>query len=342
MTIRIDETESACNGPQRYQQMDHRGRNCSISVNDRERQDCALRDRFAEQYRKYGETSTVSQSSKYGIFRAGLWYEWATSNRFQIPSDPLTGQDQSVPNFHENYWTNSYNPYAEFQWHATQKLTVTVGDKYAIYTLDFKQFADNGKVVGNLNGAPFTTSSGSSGVNLPSASANFRLASNWSVYGQYGKGDEIPPTSVFDVTGGGQEVSKIPTPQLTNTYQFGTVVKLNRLTLDADYFHVKFQNNYIPFQVANPNNPGFDLNEYFLGPDSFTQGFEAEAKRLAGLWLQRLCQWNRRESQLYRNRRSLWSQCGRYSGLHPGVRCNLPGPRYGSGPRREALSVWLL
>jgi len=79
---------------------------------------------------------------------------------------------------------------------------------------------------------------------LPSVSANFRLTSNWSVYGQYGKGDEIPPTSVFDVTGGGQEVSKIPSPQLTNTYQFGSVVKLNRVTLDADYFHIKFQNTF--------------------------------------------------------------------------------------------------
>ena len=30
-------------------------------------------------YRKYGETSTVSQSSKYGIFRTGIWYEWSTA-----------------------------------------------------------------------------------------------------------------------------------------------------------------------------------------------------------------------------------------------------------------------
>src|SRR6202012_3954564 len=67
-------------------------------------------------YRKYGETSTISQTSKYGVFRAGLWYEWATSNRFQTPSDPLTGIDQTVPNFHENYWTNSYNPFVEYEW----------------------------------------------------------------------------------------------------------------------------------------------------------------------------------------------------------------------------------
>lgn len=227
-------------------------------------------------YRKYGETSTISQTSKYGVFRAGMWYEWATSNRYQIPSDPITRQDMTVPNFHENYWTNSYNPFVEYEWHATRKLTVIVGDKYAYYTLDFKQYADNGKVVGNLNGAPYITSSGGFGSNLPSASANYRLTDYWSVYGQFGKGDEIPPTSIFDVAGGGQEVSKLPSPQLTTAYQAGTVVKRNRFTFDADYYVVKFQNNYIPNAVANPNNPAYDLNEYYLGPDSITQGFEGE------------------------------------------------------------------
>ena len=228
-------------------------------------------------YRKYGESSTISQTSKYGVFRAGLWYEWATSNRFQIPSDPITRVDQTVPNFHENYWTNSYNPFVEYEWHATKKLTVIVGDKYAFYTLNFKQYADNGKVVGDLGGAPYTTSSGSFGSNLPSASASYRLTSHWSAYGQFSKGDEIPPTSVFDVTGGGQEVGKLPSPQTTSAYQGGTAFKINRLTLDADYYTVKFQNNYISFAVTNPNDPAFDLNEYYLGPDSITKGFEAEA-----------------------------------------------------------------
>jgi iron complex outermembrane receptor protein len=233
-------------------------------------------------YRKYGESSMVSQTSKYGVFRVGMWYEWATSNRYQIPSDPITRIDQAIPKFHENYWTNSYNPYVEFEWHATKKLSVIVGDKYAYYTLDFKQYADDGGVVGNLNGAPFTVSSGGFGSNLPSASANYKLTKYWSAYAQFGKGDEIPPTSVFDVTGGGQEISKLPSPQLTSAYEGGTVLKLNRATLDADYYVVRFQNNYIPFQVADPNNPAASLNEYFLGPSSTTQGFEAETNIFLG------------------------------------------------------------
>ena len=32
-------------------------------------------------YRKYGETSTISQVSKFGVFRTGMWYEWATTSR---------------------------------------------------------------------------------------------------------------------------------------------------------------------------------------------------------------------------------------------------------------------
>jgi iron complex outermembrane recepter protein len=250
--------------------------NCSIAVNDANHKipPCAV-DKL-NSYRKYGETSTISQTSKFGVLRVGMWYEWATSNRYQIPSDPITHTDDSVPNFHENYWTNSYNPFIEYEWHATKKLTITAGDKYAYYTLDFKQYADNGKVVGPLP-TPFITSSGGFGSNLPSASANYRLTNYWSVYGQFSKGDEIPPTSVFDVAGGGQEVSKLPSPQLTSAYQGGTVIKLNRITFDADYYTVKFQNNYISNAVANPSNPAYDLNEYYLGPDSITRGFEAEA-----------------------------------------------------------------
>ena len=110
-------------------------------------------------YRKYGETSTLSQSSKYGIFRTGIWYEWSTSNRYQIPSDPITHYDQPVPKFHENYWINSYNPFAEYEWHATSELSVTAGFKYAYYTFALKQYADDGSVVGVLpNNAPLVSS----------------------------------------------------------------------------------------------------------------------------------------------------------------------------------------
>lgn len=36
-------------------------------------------------YRKYGEISSLSRVTHLGIFRTGMWYEWATTNRYQIP-----------------------------------------------------------------------------------------------------------------------------------------------------------------------------------------------------------------------------------------------------------------
>ncbi|WP_260702908.1 TonB-dependent receptor [Edaphobacter flagellatus] len=222
-------------------------------------------------YRKYGEITSLSQVSKYGIFRAGMWYEWAATDRFQIPSDPITHTDDVLPNFHEKFWTNSYQPFAEYEWHATNRLNVTAGFKWAHYNQSLKQYADNGNTVGSLNGAAFVTNSGSYNSYLPSVDANYRIKPNWSVYGQYSTGSVIPPSSVFDVTG--SVVTKLPKPTGANSYQGGTVLKLSRATLNADYFYINFENVYT--SSADPNNPS--ATSYLQGGNSAAKGFEGEA-----------------------------------------------------------------
>ena len=238
-------------------------------------------------YRKYGETLVVSQTSKHGILRAGLWYEWATTNRFQIPSNPLTQQDANLPNFHENFWTNSAQPFVEYEYRVTQKLTVTGGFKYAYFNQALKQYQDNGKTVGCLGGtlagsasilgdsctggAPFTTHSAGYNSYLPSLDANYHLMPNWSIYGQYGTGTIIPPSGVFDVTGA--NVILTPKPTGATTFQVGSVVKLKDVTLNADAYHTLFQNTYVA--IPDPNNPS--AIDYTSAGDSVTQGFEGEA-----------------------------------------------------------------
>jgi iron complex outermembrane receptor protein len=251
---------------------------CSVQVKGK--LPCAV-DKL-NSYRKYGETATFSQASKYGIFRTGGWYEWATTNRYQIPSNPLTHTDQLLPNFHERYFTNSLNPFAEYEWHATGRLTLIGGYKFAWYNMALTQYADDGKIVGSLNGQPNVKSSGSFPSNLPSAEANYHLSNRWSVYGQFGKGAEIPPSSTFDVSGGGSEVATLPKPTQTTTWQGGSVLKLSRLTVDADYYHIKYQGSYINYPTVNPNNPLYDIDAYYLGPDSITQGFEGEVNAALG------------------------------------------------------------
>jgi iron complex outermembrane recepter protein len=228
-------------------------------------------------YRKYGESSTISQVSKYGVFRTGLWYEWATTNRYQAPSDPLTKIDDVLPNFHERFYTNSYQPFAEYEYHATRKLTLVGGFKYAHYSMDLTQYADNGKTVGNLGGKASVNNFAGFNAYMPSFDANYRLKSNWSVYGQYATGSIIPPSSVFDysqtasTTSPAPQITVLPKPTTAVTFQGGTVLKLKRLTLNGDVYHIHFQNSYASALDSQGNT------YYVQTGDSISKGFEGEA-----------------------------------------------------------------
>jgi iron complex outermembrane receptor protein len=235
-------------------------------------------------YRKYGETAVVTQTSKFGILRAGMWYEWADTNRHQFPSDPLNHwADQALGNFSEKFWTNNFQPFAEYEFHVLPKLSVNLGVKYFYSTITTKHLPDDGKTIGNLCNttvtptvcAPFVSNHGTFPAWLPSGAVNYRILNNWSAYGQVATGSIIPPSSVYDYN---QTITASnPTPtigtpakqQRSTTYQGGTVLKLKRVTFDADAFHIRFQNSYSASTTLDPV-------VYYLQPSSITKGFEAE------------------------------------------------------------------
>ena len=226
-------------------------------------------------YWKLGNDLPLSYVSKAGVLRTGVWTEYASTDRYQTPSDPRTWIDAALPNFHEMFGTTTLQPYAEYGWKAAPNLTITPGLKLAYYKQDFTQLADNGKTVGNLNGAASVQHVVDYHSWLPSLDLHYLVQSYWSVYGQYGKGQNIPPTSIFDVKGA--LVATLPKPILTDTAQFGSVWKSNRATLDVDYYHINFQNNY-----SSSTDPVTGDTLYFLSSDSTTQGVEAESTILAG------------------------------------------------------------
>ncbi len=226
------------------------------------------------QYNRGGNITSASAASRYGVFRAGWWYEYTTTERYQIKSDPRTWVDAAgLANikFHEHFVTNSVQPFAEYQFVGIPRLTITAGVKDAYYNMNLKQYAD-GKTVGNLGGAPFVYHDAGYNNWLPSFEANYRILSNWSAYGQYGRGSVIPPSSVFDVTGA--QVAVTPKPIVADTYQGGTVVKLNRASFDADAYYIHFQNSYSSFTPSSGPDAGFTY--YYANPASNTTGFEAE------------------------------------------------------------------
>jgi iron complex outermembrane receptor protein len=242
-------------------------------------------------YRHAGDTAILSKDSKWGIFRTGVWYDWAYTDRYQIPSNILTGADTPFGNFHEHFITQSTQPFAEFEWHPMRKMVATLGVKDANYRMALNQYQDNGKTVGCLGGvlstqpgtgAPFCIG----GVQfarhqitynnwLPNVALRYQLKDAWSVYAQWAEGSIIPPSNVFDVPNG--EVLSPPKPTVAKTYQFGSVLKMRRLTLDADAYYIHYQNGYASYTDPATTEPVFVAT----GPSN-TKGIEAESNIVLG------------------------------------------------------------
>jgi iron complex outermembrane receptor protein len=242
-------------------------------------------------YRHAGDTAILSKESKWGVFRTGLWYDWAYTDRYQIPSNIVTQLDTPLGNFHEHFITQSTQPFAEFEWHAAPRLVVTVGVKDANYAMALNQYQDNGKTVGCLGGtltnqpgtgvpfciggAAFVAHSIDYNNWLPNIAARYALKSTWSVYAQWAEGSIIPPSAVFDVPNG--QVLVPPKPTLAKTYQIGSVTKHRRWTLDADAYYVHFQNAYDTYTDPTTTESVFVAT----GPTN-TKGIEAESNIIIG------------------------------------------------------------
>ena len=243
-------------------------------------------------YRKYGETALVTQTSRFGVLRAGMWYEWAKTNRHQYPTDPLNNwANQPLPKFAERFWTNSYQPFGEYEFHVTPKFNITAGTKFAAYNIDVLHYADDGSTVGPLT-CPNAVSacsatisnSGSFTAWLPSIDFNYRFAPNWSGYAQLSTGSVVPPSSVYDYVQTASSanaaiptISTKPKQQRSTAYQIGTVYKAQRITLDADAYYIRFQNSYSSTTDNIPTDPDYGDVIYYLQPSSYTMGIEFES-----------------------------------------------------------------
>jgi len=237
-------------------------------------------------YRHAGDTAILTNESKYGIFRVGMWFDWAYTDRYQVPSNIITQLDTPFGNFHEHFITTSAQPFAEYEWHAAPKFVLTAGIKAADYGMSLNQYQDNGKTVGCLGGtlgkdpntgAPFCFGGAqfvAHSINynnwLPNIAARYSLKSNWSVYAQFAEGSIIPLSSVFDVPNANVLVP--PKPTLAKTYQTGSVMKYRRWTLDADAYYIHFQNGFDTYTDPTTNEPVYVAT----GPSN-TKGIEAEA-----------------------------------------------------------------
>jgi iron complex outermembrane receptor protein len=238
-------------------------------------------------YRHIGDTLALSHETARGTLKTGVWFEWAYTDRYQIPSDPRTWVDAPEPNFHEHFDTITATPYIEYAYRVTPAFSLDAGVQLASYTMVLNQYQDNGKTVGCLGGTynkttglcvggvEFVTHTANYHAWNPSADARYKLRSNWTAYAQFAVGSVIPPSSIYDVTGA--QVGVLPNPTSVKTYQTGSVLKYNRWTLDFDGYYSHFQNVY-SFYTSPVNGEAY----YYLAGPSNTKGVEAESNILIG------------------------------------------------------------
>ena len=238
-------------------------------------------------YLTKGNLLRLSQESAFGVLRTGVWYDYANSFRYQIPSDPRTWVDVSAPNFTERYKTTTVQPYIEYEFHVTPELRVTPGVKYASYKQDFHHLQDNGGAVGPLGGkydkatgtitggAPFVDNSVKYTDTMPSLDLHYQIAPTWSAYAQIARGDQIPSTSVFDTPGA--QVAKTPEATKSTTTQFGSVYQTQQWNLSADVYHIRLDSPYSSSIDSTTGNP-----VYFLNGTETSQGVEVEGTVLLG------------------------------------------------------------
>ena len=236
-------------------------------------------------YQKFGDILRVYNDNSLGQFRTGLWYEYAVSSRFQNYFNPLTGAALTPVNtqFAENYTTTSVQPFVEFEFKVTDKLSVTPGFKYSLYTMSLSQNPDIGSTSpgGGFVGAqaaPVTNNATYRSPN-PFLDIHYMIQPNWSVYAQFASGDVIPSTTVFDKTAGSSGTSGpgstaptvLPPPIQTKSYQVGTVFKGKNYSVDGDVYITRADGSYTG--VYDPST--YNTNYIATGSGTYS-GIEAQ------------------------------------------------------------------
>jgi len=222
------------------------------------------------EYRVTGDIAKFTYATPFGVMTVGSDYERSDSYRYTVDVNMLTLQPDyrekaaSLPGPSAPYqqtplnlqyvefsgW-KQYQPFVEFDWKPTDRITVTPGVKYVNWDLYL-----NSPVAEKLaNGSQPVRFNEVFTKTLPFLTANYRPSDNWSVYGQYAQGFLIPNIGNFYV--GNLTSSKI-VPQESTNYQVGSVFQLGKLAVDGDLYWIEFQHKIQ--QYVDANNQPYETN----------------------------------------------------------------------------------
>jgi iron complex outermembrane receptor protein len=243
--------------------------------------------------RAYGNYFAATQESAFGTLTTGVWFDYQHGPRYNYYYDetnPAAGpvvQNNYLDINHKgsnggyawnmHFWTRTWDPYIDFAWRPVTNLTIEPGLKYMSVNRSIHGPVNQDKEV-----QPFSFDETFSQL-LPLISVNYRLAPDWSLYGQVAKGFLTPPLALSSELNSG--VNRVK-PQQTTNYQIGTVYKNDRFNADIDGYWVNYSN--LPIQQINPaeqpGTPNYDANDlvYYDARGAYYYGIEAEATYYLG------------------------------------------------------------
>jgi iron complex outermembrane receptor protein len=222
------------------------------------------------EYRVTGDIAKFTYATPFGVLTFGSNYERANSYRYILdvnllnlqpdfrekaatkagPSAPYQQTPLNLPYVEFSGW-RQYQPFVEFDWKPTDKLTITPGVKYVHWDLYL-----NAPVAEKLaNGSQPVQFDEVFTRTLPFLTANYRISPNWSAYAEYAQGILLPNIGNFYV---GNLASSKVVPQESTNYQVGAVFNLGNLTFDGDLYWIDF--NHKIQQYVDANNQPYETN----------------------------------------------------------------------------------
>jgi iron complex outermembrane receptor protein len=213
-------------------------------------------------FRAWGDVFKLSQDTRFGQFRAGIWFEREGFNFTDYTADLSRGTAYTLTPDSSPFFLNfkapltTIQPFAEFAWKALPTLTITAGLKYS-------EILRSIKGPEGLIGAP-TDAHQSYGAALPAADAHWQPAPWIALFAQYSKGFQTPNLNLFATT----NVTAV-NPSTTDSYQIGTVINQKWLNLGIDLYDIEYTN------FINSRSTGV-VTTYFNQGGANYRGIEVE------------------------------------------------------------------
>ena len=190
-------------------------------------------------YRSYGDLLRLTNALAHGNLEYGAWVDHQTNNRMQMEVDyslggatnPAGGGVNGIDRLMVDTLT-TIQPYVQYEWKATDALTVTPGLKYSSFTRSIDAPVNQGTNV------PYSSSQTWAKA-LPALSAHYRIRQDWTAYAQFAEGFLAPNLNTF------YKANVIPgtlSPQSTKNFQLGTTWAGSRLTVSGDIYKIDFTN----------------------------------------------------------------------------------------------------